>query len=452
MPSIEPYVPNFRNLFLYRISTLTLKIVLLLPAFAAATNLYEGISIPGWSPSTPVSVPSPRERRRGCYEVGGFHIRRPPIVNCSTPHQCRHPSRLALCGIERVRAYDTKCKRFDRRGRCTRLTKRRGWVNVCVRRCKSITEANGSGDPHFTTFQGHRFDFQGEGNKYYVVFSRSCGGDRLVTRMRSSRYKNDGIKATYFDAFGLTSRGCHTVLNQVLIETIMRNSSSESSELENAEKKWSVRVSINGEFVDSEGIISMCPTNEDGKGSTLLIAKEASQIVNVTITTADAKYRIRAKKLWKFTRHLDISIGLRHSPSARFVYGGLLGHTLNAAVNGHRHRTYDEADKENNHDYDWLMRRRRGGKRKKKTISKEEGANNVERAMRKKFETDSMFPDEAEEGEAVALVPVGRLSMAHDLSHDLSFKGSSMREDGNTEMTVPSIGSYIFASIVHETS
>lgn len=418
--------------------------ILLLP-FVFATNFYEGISIPGWSSSpNPLSVtPSHNERRRGCYEVGAFHVRRPPPVICSLPRRCNHSSRFALCRIERVRAYDTKCKQYDRRGHCKRMVKRRGWVNVCIRRCRSITEANGSGDPHFTTFDGRLFDFQGEVNKFYVVFSKSSGGDRLVTRMRGSRYKNYGVKSTYFDAFGLTTGGSSdTVVNKIQIETVLRNGGNSSDDLERTEQKWSVRVSVNGEMVNSNEIISLCPGSGSRDHRTVQIEKDGSQIINVTITTPDAVYRVRAKKLWKVTRHLDITIGLRHSPSARFTYGGLLGHTLNSAVRG---RTYYDGE-ENGQDYSSLPRRRRGRKRKKKTETKAEEAKILERSMRKRFETCSLFRDDMEKEENDKLPTVGRLGVRNDGPMKRRLKKIEIE----TQMKVFNDAVHVGASIVHD--
>lgn len=446
MSYIQLYISILPSFFLLLIFTLSFVFILLLPTLACATNFYEGISIPGWSSPKPLSVPSHRERRRGCHEVGAFHVHWPPVVNCSAPRQCRHSSRLALCRVQRVRAYDTKCKRYDRRGRCKRLAKLRGWVNVCVRRCKSITEANGSGDPHFTTFDGRRFDFQGAENKYYLVFSKSCGGDRLVTRMRGSRYRNYGVKATYFDAFGLTTGNSDAVVNKILIETVLRNGSNGSNESEKGKQKWSVRVSLNGEVVSSKGFTSLCPSNGSTDDRTLHIEKEGSQIVNVTITTPDAVYRVRAKRLWKVTRHLDVNIGLRHSLSARFTYGGLLGHTLNAAVKGHSDMSYYPAEEDGDYEHSFLTRRRRGRKRKRMINSKVEEAKNLERSLRKRFETSSLFPDEAEQGETLALPTVGRLVMGYAGP----LKRRPAKRETQTQTTFFGTATHVIASIVHD--
>lgn len=288
---------------------------------------------------------------------------------------------------------------------------------MCVRRCKKVDVeirsddddnkddppvANGSGDPHLTTFDGRKFDFQGVANKHYVVFSRSNGGDRLVTRMRASPFSNHGVKATYFDAFGLsTNVNGDSVENvhKIQIETVPRsNSDKQAGEVNESDKdqKWSVRVNVNGKVIDNEGEISLGPDNE-GDATTMAIEKDGAEIVKVAVTTRDASYSVRAKKMWRVTRHLDISVNLRHTPAPdQFVYDGLLGHTLNKIV-------YGEKD-----DNALSLLGKTTGREVEGDVDAD-AEKKLELAMRAKFETSSLFPDEATNNE-VKLQPVSRMS------------------------------------------
>lgn len=231
-----------------------------------------------------------------------WHRFKPKAVKCTIVKSCG-AGFTTYCDVKKIEKFTwVKGKRS------------KGFLNKCVRTCKPDDTAGGSGDPHLTSFDGKRFDFQGVAGSHYMVFSKSAGGDQLVTRMRGSPFSNHGSKATYFDAFGL-SVGSH----KIMMETVPRPGSDD---------KWSLRVRVNGgdeitddEFSvgDDEAVLSM--NKQDSNGNPMVI-----------VTTKDAEYKISAKKMWRITRHLDISMSLKHTPSKEFKYDGLLGHTLNGMV------------------------------------------------------------------------------------------------------------------------
>lgn len=151
-----------------------------------------------------------------------------------------------------------------------------------MRTCKSTEVANGERDLHLTMFDGRRFDFQGVPNRQYVVFSKSGGGDRLITRSRGGTRRNrDGVKAMYFDAFGLNTSSAggegKNKMHMIQIETVKKYL---NRSVHGDEEQWTVRLQVNGHGVDKEGAMLLAGANANKIKSVL---QQLSSLKNVAV-------------------------------------------------------------------------------------------------------------------------------------------------------------------------
>lgn len=112
------------------------------------------------------------------------------------------------------------------------------------------------------------------------------------------------------------------------------------------------------------------------------------------VTKSDAAYTVRARKMNRVTRHLHVSIQLRHTAGSAFVYDGLLGHSLNN-VAGSNDMELSLLGRTSSRDLEY--------KSDKTAVEKK-----LEMAMRERFETGSLFSEVMEE--SIELQPVSRFA------------------------------------------
>lgn len=203
--------------------------------------------------------------------------------------------------------------------------------------------AGGSGDPHFTGFDGSSFKFDGENRKHYLLFGHR-GGDTLVSTMRSAEQEASGEivrHRNFFKEFGLQ---------------VGESGSRISISLEeggSGDLKWNEVVKMDGKSVISDV--------EDGPVRITLRPDSHS----VTVTTNENMFTFRALALYnEWNRHLNFAMTMRsRNPSGGYL--GILGMTVNKAAGVSVHADFGLGWEHHDHEMN----------------------------LRHHFEVDSLFPD-----------------------------------------------------------
>lgn len=220
--------------------------------------------------------------------------------------------------------------------------------------CLTISTAHGINDPHFTGFDGTRFDFHGQHKHNYVIYAEK-EADFVTAKLRATEELNKGVNKTYFDEFGV-----YMADRKEYVHIYMTPTSA---------KMWKLNVLyINGNTVKQGTNVKLSATSKvlhhsDGRGA------------NVVTKLSVFKFRIVSPES-DYRHHLDFSMSKTSNMKHSSHYAGVLGMTLNRKLGGDIHddvfRTFD-VDRTDNY---FSLR--------------------MEAKLRRSYEVFSLFPTESE--------------------------------------------------------
>lgn len=220
--------------------------------------------------------------------------------------------------------------------------------------CLKLSSGNGFSDPHFTGFDGRRFDFHGEHEHNYLVYAE-INADFVTAKLRATEELNKGVNKTYFEEFGV-----YIADKKQRVHIYMTSSSP---------GKWKLHIRVvNGKMVIQGEKIKLSSSSEiiHHKNGRSIHVFTSLNIFKFNIVSFDSNYR----------HHLDFKIAKIRKVKPSDHYLGVLGMTLNRKLGGDIHekvlRTFDVDKTDNN----FSLR--------------------MEMELRNSYEVSSLFPSENE--------------------------------------------------------
>lgn len=172
-------------------------------------------------------------------------------------------------------------------------------------------EPGANGEPHFVGYDGSLFDFHGENNHHYLLYSHSFG-DMLVAKMHSiDEMTKNGVNKTYFSEFGVSIGGSNDFVHFSLHET---------------DRLFSLKVTVNGKQQTKDVALN---------SSTLTVSSTGN---DASLVTSTMDLRVHGKPAHKaFRNHLDFNLKVLQEAKLQGKFTGVLGMTMSRKLGSDIH-------------------------------------------------------------------------------------------------------------------